>query len=198
MGSQGLRALIDTRDSLDRAIAEEVTECRRQGVGWSEIAAIAGVSRPTAISRWKETDMPSIDRSEWGIAPGEAILRKVLHARYGGSGQGGIAPSRSTDNVLLFAEDGEVHGYIDGPKSNGTYEYTGEGQHGDQRMIRGNRKIRDHRLDGRHLRLFQGARGEVTYLGEYEYVSHRTRTTGRGADHGDREVIVFELRRVDG
>jgi hypothetical protein len=45
-------------------------------------------------------------------------------------------------------------------------------QFGDQVMLRGNRAIRDHAVNGKHLRLFQGARGEVTYLGEFEYVTH--------------------------
>lgn len=78
----------------------------------------------------------------------------------------------------------------------GIYEYTGEGQVGDQVMTRGNRAIRDHAENGKRLRLFQGARGEVRYLGEYEYLTHRTERVPASRGHGDRDVFVFQLRPV--
>lgn len=43
------------------------------------------------------------------------IRRVELHREFGGSGQSGIAPSASTDNVLIFSDpaSGDVHGYPD-------------------------------------------------------------------------------------
>jgi 5-methylcytosine-specific restriction protein A len=70
-------------------------------------------------------------------------------------------------------------------------------QFGDQVMMRGNKAIRDHALHGKHLRLFQGVGGEVTYLGEFEYVTHRIKKAPASRGGGERDVFVFELRRVD-
>ena len=82
------------------------------------------------------------------------------------------------------------------PRSDGTYEYTGEGQVGDQSMTRGNRRIRDHASLGERLRLFRGARGVVTYIGEFRYVTHRTEKARASRGHSKREVFVFQLRPV--
>jgi hypothetical protein len=192
-----LRASIEARDALDRVIAQQVKACRRADVGWQEIADVTGVSKPTAIARWKERDdMTTMTVNEWTLEPGDTIRRKELHDLLGGSNQGGIAPSSRSDNVFLFAEVGEEHGYVDGPRADGTYDYTGEGQYGDQVMARGNRAIRDHLENGKALRLFRGARGEVTYLGEYEYDSHRTETIRATHGPGQRRVFVFKLRQV--
>jgi hypothetical protein len=192
-----LRASIEARAALDLVIATQVNACRRAGIGWQEIADIAGVSKPTAITRWKEEDaMSTLTVNDWPLEPGDTIRRKELHELFGGSSQGGIATSKSSDNVFLFAEAGEEHGYVDGPCSDGTYDYTGEGQYGDQMMVRGNRAIRDHVDNSKILRLFQGARGEVTYLGEYEYDSHTTRKIRASHGPGQREVFVFKLRPV--
>jgi hypothetical protein len=106
--------------------------------------------------------------------------------------------SRRSDEILLFAEGGEQHGYQDRPTSDGMYDYTGEGQFGDQVMMRGNKAIRDHALHGKHLRLFQGVGGEVTYLGEFEHATHRIAKARASRGGGERNVFVFELRRVDG
>jgi hypothetical protein len=105
----------------------------------------------------------AISRSAgWGLVPGDTIPRTALHDVYGGSRQGGIAPSRVSPNVLIFTDPraGSQHGYIyDGwdPADPTLFRYTGEGQRGDQRMIGGNRAILEHPTDGRALRLFKGA-----------------------------------------
>ena len=49
----------------------------------------------------------------------------------------------------------------------GCFHYSGEGQYGDQRMLSGNASILNHQAEGRALRVFQGARGLVTYVGEF-------------------------------
>jgi hypothetical protein len=132
----------------------------------------------------------------WALEDGDQTRRTDLHAVFGGSRQGGISSCKNTDEILLFAEAGEEHGYIDGRQPDGTYLYTGEGQNRDQTMTRGNRAIRDHAINGKNLRLFRGARGEVTYLGKYEYVTHTRRKSPRRPGYGEHEVIVFTLRPV--
>ena len=106
----------------------------------------------------------------WNIAPGDQIERKVLHERFGGSRQGGIGPSRKTANVFVFSDPvaGEPHGYFDGWHTDGCFHFTGEGQRGDQQMKSGNAAILNHAAEGRSLRVFMGARGIVTYEGEFE------------------------------
>lgn len=138
----------------------------------------------------------------WSLTPGEKIVRKELHLAFGGRKQGGIGPSAQSPNIFLFSdpEVGKRHGYIDDWKSDGCYHYTGEGQKGDQRMRSGNLTILEHRKAGRHLRLFRGVGGLVTYVGEFEvsaelpfYMDDAPETGGGPI----RAVIVFRLRPLD-
>lgn len=134
------------------------------------------------------------------LEPGKTIKRTALHRRYGGRQQGGISPSRKSPNVFLFTDPkrGERHGYIyDGLREDGLYDYTGEGQSGEQQMIQGNRAIRDHELEERELHLFKASGSKVLYIGQYEYADHypgeARQTDGKG---GKRGVIVFRLRPI--
>jgi hypothetical protein len=136
---------------------------------------------------------------EWTLEPGVAVERVALQAEYGGRTQGGIGPSRKTPNVLIFSDpvSGERHGYYDGWQADGCFHYTGEGQYGDQQMKSGNASILNHEAEGRALRVFEGARGTVTYLDEFEldeakpYYWTDAQETGNGPR---RQVIVFRLR----
>lgn len=109
------------------------------------------------------------DPGTWTIKPGERIRRVELHDRFGGSRQGGIAPSRVSPNVLLFTDPkvGPRYGYIDGWAVDGTFVYTGEGQSGPQQLRAGNKALAEHQTEGRALRLFEGSKGTVTYVGEF-------------------------------
>lgn len=137
----------------------------------------------------------------WALNPGDKIERKVLHENFGGRTQGGIGPSKSSPNVFVFTDAvaGAKHGYIDGWGEDGCFHYTGEGQYGDQAMKSGNASILRHKQEGRRLRLFDGARGIVAYIGEFEiedqqpYYFADAPETGGGAV---RQVIVFRLRPV--
>ena len=93
--------------------------------------------------------------STWTLSKGEKILRRVLHDRYGGGRQGGIAPSRKSPNVFIFSERavGEQHGYKDRMQGE-FFFYVGEGQQGEQQMTHGNKAILKHLEDGRKIRLF--------------------------------------------
>lgn len=138
----------------------------------------------------------------WDLEPGQKILRKVLHQRFGGQQQGGISPSAQTPNIFIFydPETGEQHGYYDNWQADGCLHYTGEGQRGDQEMKSGNAAIYHHRGDGRSLRLFRGARGTVIYEGEFELddIEPYQRTDAPETRDGPmREVIVFRLRPID-
>ncbi|MEV0592472.1 restriction endonuclease [Nonomuraea cavernae] len=138
----------------------------------------------------------------WTLKPGQQIERKTLHERFGGRTQGGIGPSSRSDNVFVFTDPiaGEKHGYFDGWMPDGLFHYSGEGQYGDQRMMSGNASILNHKQNEKALRVFQGARGTVTYLGEFEvddkepWYEADAPETGGGAI---RRVIVFRLRPID-
>lgn len=138
----------------------------------------------------------------WDLEPDQRILRKTLHLRFGGQRQGGISPSAQTPNVFIFydPETGEQHGYYDDWQADGCLHYTGEGQRGDQEMKAGNAAILNHKAQGRALHVFRGARGIVTYEGEFEIDSAEPfqRADAPETGNGDlREVFVFRLRPKD-
>jgi hypothetical protein len=134
----------------------------------------------------------------WDVAVGHVLTRRELQQRYGGAPFGGIEPSRSTPNVLLFTDpaNGEKHGYFDGWADDGCFHYTGEGQHGDQRFREGNKAVRDHAAEGRSLRLFRANGPEVTYLGAFMTDTERPYYFTDAPETGGgplRTVIVFRL-----
>lgn len=111
--------------------------------------------------------------SSLDLHPGSIYERTKLHSRYGGSIQGGIAPSNDEPIVFLFmGGTGEEHGYRDEIRVDGTALYTGEGQVGDMEMARGNRVVRDHVEEGRELHLFRMGDEGVRYIGQYMYAYH--------------------------
>lgn len=145
---------------------------------------------------------PSDDPTVWALQPGDGVGRKELQQRYGGRTQGGIGPSRSSPNVFLFSDPiaGEPHGYFDGWRADGCFHYTGEGQRGDQQMKSGNAAILHHAGEGRALRLFLGARGRVTYEGQFELAREQPFYTTDAPETNDgpvRSVIVFRLEPLD-
>jgi hypothetical protein len=81
----------------------------------------------------------------------------------------------------------------------GCFHYTGEGQRGDQRLVQGNVSIARHHEEGRALRLFEGAGGMVTYVGEFEVDTADPHYDTDAPETGGgqvRKVIVFRLRPV--
>ena len=138
----------------------------------------------------------------WDIPVGKVLPRRELHDRFGGSRQAGIATCVGSPNILLFTKpSGHLYGYDDGWRDDGAFHYAGEGQQGDQEFRKGNRAVRDHRQNGRALRLFEGAgRTAVRYLGEYVvdklYPTYRMEAPDRDGEL--RSMIVFRLRPADG
>lgn len=67
-----------------------------------------------------------------------------IHGKFGGQQRGGIASPKNFPYIFLFtSENGEEYGYHDRFQEE-IFWYTGEGQVGDMKMIRGNKNIRDH------------------------------------------------------
>lgn len=140
--------------------------------------------------------------ADWTLSPGEKIKRTELHRLFGGSRQSGISPSRQSPNVFFFSDpsSGEQHGYFDDWKDDGCFHYTGEGQHGDQEMVKGNLAILEAAQNGRTLRGFEGTDGEIIYRGRFELDSDDpwyTRDAPESGGGPTRTVIVFRLRPTD-
>jgi len=77
---------------------------------------------------------------------------------------------------------------------------TGTGQKGDQKMSGGNAAILRHKEEGRNLRLFYGARGEVRYVGQFEVDHHNPFYRAPAPQRGSsriRKVIIFRLLPID-
>jgi hypothetical protein len=131
-----------------------------------------------------------------GLTPGDQLTRREVHDRFGGRRQGGISPSRETPVVMFFTDPdtGHRHGYYDGLDDDNLFNYVGEGQRGDQRLVQGNKAIRQHREDSRSLEGFAASGRDVTYLGEFELVDWYERDAHETDDKDTlRKVIVFRL-----
>jgi hypothetical protein len=137
----------------------------------------------------------------WSISPGTIVKRTDVHRAYGGAGQGGIEPSRKSPNVFVFSDPtaGEQYGYTFDGWKDGLFHYTGDGQVGDQRWRDGNKAILEHEADGRDLRVFNGVRGDVTYMGQFTLDPTDPFYFAEAPDRLDqpRQLIVFRLRPVD-
>ncbi|WP_256106830.1 hypothetical protein [Streptomyces sp. ODS05-4] len=146
--------------------------------------------------------------------PGDIRTRAQLHAVFGGSTQGGIIPSGTTPNVLLFVDHAvaATYGYSDGwlaeeDERGRVFEYTGAGQEGDQTFAglrgAGNRATLQHRADRRVLRLFvacgtkpDSAAKLHRYVGEFFLDEDQPYVVRQALDKHKawRRVVVFRLR----
>ena len=68
-----------------------------------------------------------------------------LHKKYGGNRQVGISNCPNHPIIFIFSgPTGKKHGYEDGWDENNYFRYSGEGQKGDMKFIRGNKSILNH------------------------------------------------------
>lgn len=170
---------------------------------------------PEGITRWDLDDVQSeavrarfarsfrsVEPTLWTLEIGDTVLRREIHAAYGGQQQGGIITPKSIRDILVITspESGARHGYdtFEGLQEDGSFLYTGEGQYGPQQFVRGNASLRDAAQNDRPIRLFTKHGTFVTYVGEF--------TTGEPAfnietipdsEGNPREGIIFKLVPVD-
>ena len=105
--------------------------------------------------------------------PNQIYRRRTdLHDIYGGSPQGGISYSSKFPLIFIFSgRSGHQHGYKDGWDNPEIFSYTGEGQVGDMKFVRGNLELRDHLKNGKRVFLFEGdGRGFAKFICEVEVV----------------------------
>ncbi|MES0879664.1 hypothetical protein [Roseibium sp. SCP14] len=138
----------------------------------------------------------------WSLKPGDKIARKDLHNEFEGSRQGGMTSAANQTEVFLFTDKkiGEQHGYFDGWQPDGSFDYTGTGQRGDQEFKSGNKTLLNHWISNARVRLFDGAKGEITYIGEFELDREAPFKYADAPETNNgplRQVIVFKLWPVD-
>jgi 5-methylcytosine-specific restriction protein A len=100
--------------------------------------------------------------------PDQIIKRSSIHDQYGGSRQSGISPSASYPYIFIFSgSQGKQHGYLDSWDNPKVYSYTGEGQLGDMKYVKGNLALRDHKENGKKVFLFEYvSSGVVKFISE--------------------------------
>ncbi|HET6994533.1 MAG TPA: HNH endonuclease [Chitinophagaceae bacterium] len=103
--------------------------------------------------------------------PNHIYKRSDIHDNYGGNRQGGIAPSAKLPFIFIFSgKSGAQYGYKDGWDNPNIFSYTGEGQVGDMRFIKGNLALKDHINNGKRVFLFEYERtGYVKFISEMEF-----------------------------
>ncbi|MFM9368150.1 hypothetical protein [Streptomyces sp. Da 82-17] len=147
------------------------------------------------------------------ITPGDVLTREQLNALFGGSGQGGIIPSKTSNTIQLFTDhdSGKDYGYQDGwlaeeDEKGPIFEYTGQGVEGHQTLKRFNGAVLNHAAAGRTLRVFvcvgyvNGRDGtkEHRYVGEFKLDDDEPFVRRQALDQNKdlRWVYVFRLRPV--
>jgi hypothetical protein len=135
---------------------------------------------------------------DWDIEPGTTLVRRELHDRWGGGWYGGMEPAPRAESVFLFTKPsaGAAFGYTyDGWRSDGTFQYTGDGQVGDQSPDEGgNRALLQAARQGRTIRLFRSVGVNTTYLGAFELTAEPYyRADAPDRDDAMRSVLVFRL-----
>jgi 5-methylcytosine-specific restriction protein A len=126
---------------------------------------------------------------------GQEYTRQTdIHDRFGGSRQSGMSTTANYPLIFLFTgPTGEQHGYSDGFASNGQFYYTGEGQVGDMAFTKGNKAVRNHIKNEKHVLLFEQLNGgQYTYTGEFSYIGHHLEIKP-DREGNNRNSIVFEL-----
>ncbi len=140
--------------------------------------------------------------SKWSLEVGQKLKRREVHALFGGQTQGGISTPVNSKNVLIFTDpkSGSSYGYDkhEGLREDGSYAYTGEGQVGDQTMIRGNKAILETAKNGKVIRLFKVEKTFATYAGGF-VLGDPTHEEKKALDVNGkhRKVIVFNLLPIN-
>lgn len=152
------------------------------------------------------------------LKPGEVYTREDVRAVLGGSTQGGIVPSTSSNSILIYSDDeaGKPFGYVDGwlaeeDVRGPVFEYTGAGNIGDQsfagRTGAMNKAVLEHVQAGRTLHVFKAVDRLPNsgtkihrYVGEMVLDQDQPYCVRLSRDQANdqRKVIIFRMRAADG
>jgi hypothetical protein len=106
--------------------------------------------------------------------PSQIYKRTEIHDQFGGNRQGGITPCARFPYIFIFSgKSGKQYGYEDRWDNSNIFTYTGEGQEGDMKFIKGNLALRDHINNGKRVFLFEFERpGFVRFVSELEFYDY--------------------------
>jgi hypothetical protein len=147
------------------------------------------------VGEWKK--LPGARRWTLKLEIGQSYLKLDLHSAFGGNPRAGICPTLS-GVVLVFSDppSGTRFGYDQNDEVvQGIYRYTGEGQSGDQQLVRGNKAL----LSGEKLLLFsrQDAKSWI-FLGEVGLDTEPFEIVSAPDRNGNlRKVLVFRFIEKD-
>lgn len=147
--------------------------------------------------------------ASWTTPLGYIGTRTEFKSEYGGTIFGGIEPSRTSPNVLIYTDpqQGALNGYDYDrwdPDDDNVFYYTGEGRTGDQQISDGNKAILEHAERGRTIRLFEALKEKAQpggkrhrYVGAFRVDPDAPfrRAPANDAEGNPRLVIVFRLLR---
>lgn len=133
---------------------------------------------------------------------GDTLKRSEIHAEVGGQSRSGIVTPSKFPVILIFSGSaGKTYGYSlhDRWRDDGTFDFTGEGQVGDQVFLRGNKALKESQTNGKTVHLFQSKGTQVTYRGELELSPVPFEMRWASDINGiSRRVIVFNFTPVSG
>lgn len=141
--------------------------------------------------------LPGARRGTLKLEIGQSYLKLDLHSAFGGNPRAGICPTIS-GVVLVFSDppSGTRFGYDQNDEVvQGIYRYTGEGQSGDQQLVRGNKAL----LSGEKLLLFsrQDAKSWI-FIGEVGLDTEPFEIVSAPDRNGNlRKVLVFRFIEKD-
>ncbi|MHA1974866.1 MAG: HNH endonuclease [Candidatus Hodarchaeales archaeon] len=132
------------------------------------------------------------------FVPGMIYRRSDLNKKFGGQQQGGITTPSKYPVIFLFdTPKGGNYGYDDGWTSDNVFRWVGEGQTGDQKLIRGNKAIAEHIQENEDIHLFkQVSSGRYRYEGQMICIGYDVEQ-GPDRDGNTRTVFVFNLSRAE-
>lgn len=127
--------------------------------------------------------------------------RQQISDILGGDPRKGIAVSAQTDTVLLFMNEGEIYTDYFYPAHSYRYcMYTGIGRNGhqdsiDNNMYRLNIEVLSHKMNKRHLLVFEKRKSAYYFAGEYRLME--THQNVQPDSTGIlRRVFVFHLEQI--
>jgi hypothetical protein len=139
------------------------------------------------------------------LVVGEELTRRELHRRFGGTPQGGIAPSSMSRMVMLFTMDSSPASDYTGWGDDGLFHFMGQGARGNQMMTQGNRSLLRHKEDNRTVHVFHRLPNRHTdggplyrHLGRFRLDDDMPYYSADAPDEdgANRNVIIFRLRPV--
>jgi 5-methylcytosine-specific restriction protein A len=91
--------------------------------------------------------------------PNQIYRRSEIHDQFGGTRQGGIATCAKFPFIFIFTDkSGKQHGYNDAWENKDIFSYTGEGQVGDMKFVKGNLALREHLNNKKRVFLFESVK----------------------------------------